>query len=313
MYDAGREGKRLSIFLSYRRDDSSGHTGRICEHLGGIFGADKVFMDIEDIAPGEDFIETIEKNMSACQVVLVVIGPRWIAEIQKRAGGRDMVRLELGVALRRGVKMIPVLVGGVSMPPPSDFPDDLAVLSRHQAVEIRDTRFDDDLRQLTQALMKVPGLCPQQRPIPNTWRTRALFAAALVAAIAAIFLWKQQPARPLEAQQTARSPAQQTAFEIDGAWIAEMQKPNQPPFQVRLNLAGQGGRITGSIAYPTGDAAIQDGKLENGQLSFFTVHTLQFASGPVTIRWTGVIGNGQLRLTEADEGGIGRGAAHRQP
>src|SRR5215831_3485716 len=79
MYDAVSIGrvKRVSVFLSYRRADSAGHAGRLCEHLEGVFGRDRVFMDVEDIAPGQDFADKIEATISACQAVVVVIGPEW--------------------------------------------------------------------------------------------------------------------------------------------------------------------------------------------------------------------------------------------
>lgn len=34
-----------NIFVSYRRDDSSGHTGRLRDRLGAEFGADHVFKE----------------------------------------------------------------------------------------------------------------------------------------------------------------------------------------------------------------------------------------------------------------------------
>ena len=68
-----------------------------------------------------------------------------------------------------------------------------------------------------------------------------------------------------------------------------MQKPNQSPFQVRLDLAASTGRLTGSVAYPTGDGTIQGGTIESNQLAFFTTHTPQFATEAATIRWNCVI------------------------
>jgi hypothetical protein len=95
-----------SIFISYRRDDSAGHAGRLADRLGQRVGPDHVFRDIEDIAAGEDFVACLERKLDECQVVLVLIGPRWLAV---GAGGRprlfdeqDWVRREIARALDRG-------------------------------------------------------------------------------------------------------------------------------------------------------------------------------------------------------------------
>jgi hypothetical protein len=90
----------VSIFLSYRREDSGGYAGRLCEHLSSVFGPDSVFMDVQDISPGQDFAEAIENTISACQAVLVVIGPRWVVDLQNRSGKEGFVRHEVSVALR---------------------------------------------------------------------------------------------------------------------------------------------------------------------------------------------------------------------
>ena len=65
-----------TIFLDYRRDDSADATGRLYDRLRLHFGSDRVFMDIEAIEPGTDFVERIEREVGACTAVLVMIGPR---------------------------------------------------------------------------------------------------------------------------------------------------------------------------------------------------------------------------------------------
>jgi hypothetical protein len=48
------------IFLSYRREDASGHTGRIYDRLSARFGSGQVFMDVVAIDAGTDFVARIE-------------------------------------------------------------------------------------------------------------------------------------------------------------------------------------------------------------------------------------------------------------
>lgn len=103
------------IFISYRRDDSAGHAGRLYDRLEREFPELRVFMDVERIAAGEDFTRVIDTTLRACEVCLVVIGTRWLATADKFGRRRldqpdDWVRLEIAAALTRGVRVIPLLV-----------------------------------------------------------------------------------------------------------------------------------------------------------------------------------------------------------
>jgi TIR domain len=145
------------IFLSYRRDDASGWAGRLYEHLVTEWGPGQVFMDIDAIAPGEDFREAIAHTMQTCDVVLVVIGPNWV-DARDYAGNRrlddegDTHRREVAAALAADVRIIPVLVGGATMPKLSDLPDPLKDLVYRNAAVIEDRRFASDVRALQDAL-----------------------------------------------------------------------------------------------------------------------------------------------------------------
>ena len=311
----------MSLFLSYRREDSAGYAGRLCEHLRGVFGAEGVFMDVDDIAPGQDFAEAIERTISACQAVVVVIGPRWVQDLEQRSGTEDFVRHEVSVALRRGITVIPVLVGNSTMPAPAVLPGMLAALSRRQAVEIRDATFDEDLKVLVAALREVAGVAAAKGAAGPTaagkkrWLWAAV-AAALLLAGSAVLLRRGQPSvapnPPPVAGSQPTAPAV-AAANIDGAWIAEMQKDAQPKFRIRLNLVEQDGRLIGNVSYPTGDGAIQEGTRNGTHLAFSTVHTPEFASEPATIRWTGVIEGDAIRFTLADESGVATGIGRRAP
>src|SRR3954454_18909588 len=104
------------VFINYRREDSAPYAGRICDRLESAFGSEHVFMDVEDIAPGADFAEAIDKTVGSCDVLLAIIGPRWVELLKGPRGDRDFVGYEIAVALNRGVTVIPVLVGGAKMP-----------------------------------------------------------------------------------------------------------------------------------------------------------------------------------------------------
>lgn len=154
------------IFISYRRDDSAGHAGRLYDRLRAHFGADRVFMDVTGIEAGTDFVEAIDSAVGGCDVLIAVIGRQW-ANCTDPAGRRrledpqDFVSLEVGSALHRQVRVVPVLVEGALMPGQADLPESLRGLTRRQAVELRDTRWDADVEDLVAALERIPAPVPQ--------------------------------------------------------------------------------------------------------------------------------------------------------
>ena len=152
----------ITIFISYRRGMSSGWAGRLAEKLRAHFGSSNVFMDIETLQPGADFVEAISSAVKSCDVLLAIIAPDWI-NAKTPPGGRrlddpgDFVRIEVTSALSRNVTVIPVLVGDATMPTAEDLPDDLKDLARRQAHELSDTRWDFDCQRLIDALDRISG------------------------------------------------------------------------------------------------------------------------------------------------------------
>src|SRR5690606_19913986 len=75
----GKPGK--NIFISYREKDSSGEAGRLVDSLKEYFLDHQIFMDIDKIEPGVDFTDAISHSLECCDVMLAIIGPRWMGEI----------------------------------------------------------------------------------------------------------------------------------------------------------------------------------------------------------------------------------------
>lgn len=149
--------KFSGIFVSYRREDSAGHAGRLFDRLVEHFGRDRIFMDIDTIEPGEDFVTVIENAVGSCDVLIAVIGRNWLSPA---GSGRldkptDFVRLEIATALRREIRVIPVLVQRASLPKPQDLPEDLVKLTRRNAVELTDLRWQTDVDQLITVMERV--------------------------------------------------------------------------------------------------------------------------------------------------------------
>ena len=145
------------IFISYRRDDSAGHAGRLYDKLSEGFGADQIFMDIDTIDPGLDFIEVIDRALASSKVVIALIGRRWTtatdgAGRKRLENPQDFVRMEVARSLEKGVRVIPVLVQGATMPAPDELPADLKALTRRHDIELSDVRWQYDVGRLTTAI-----------------------------------------------------------------------------------------------------------------------------------------------------------------
>src|SRR6202043_3278586 len=117
------------ISISYRRADSEAMTGRIFDRLISHYGKEAIFRDIDDIPPGIDFRVHINETLRKTNILLAIIGPEWLGpstggpeRIQEES---DPVRVEVEIALRRRVPLIPVLIGTTRMPGVDQLPPGL--------------------------------------------------------------------------------------------------------------------------------------------------------------------------------------------
>ena len=145
------------VFISYRREESSGLAGRLYDRLAARFGDDQVFMDVDTIALGVDFADVITQAVATCEVLLAVIGPRWLTATDEDGQRRlddpdDIVSLEIAAALERDIRVIPILVEGAAMPRRSQLPDRLAKLARRNALILRHESFRFDADRLLDAI-----------------------------------------------------------------------------------------------------------------------------------------------------------------
>ena len=299
-----------SIFISYRREDSGGHAGRLCDRLTARFGEDRVFLDIQDIRPGQNFATSIEDTIATCDCVIAVIGSHWLETIQQRAqASDDFVRHEIAAALKRRVTVIPVLMGGARMPAAHDLPAELAELSLLNAIEIRDERFDQDvvaLETFLAGMLHVPASPVAELRSGLTRRLSILVPLALACGIAAyVALRPGHTGSPVVAAPGIDAPV------IDGDWVAEMRKPGQPPFRIRLRFARVGDSIGGMVQYPTGDGPMRDVALKGRTLTFSTTHVPQFESSPAVVKYQAEIADDRIQLLATYDGGIATGVASR--
>jgi hypothetical protein len=107
-----------------------------------------------------DFVEAIEASVGSCDVLIAVIRKRWLMSSDEEGKRRfdnpdDLVRLEIATALKRNIRVIPVLVDGASMPRSNDLPDELKLLVRRNALEVSHNRFNADFGRLVTAIERV--------------------------------------------------------------------------------------------------------------------------------------------------------------
>jgi hypothetical protein len=148
------------IFLSYRREDTAGEAGRLSDRLASELGADSVFMDVDGIPLGTDFVKRLTAEVASCDVLLAVIGPQWLDITDERGNRRlddsnDFVRVEVAAALQRDIPVIPILLDGTRIPRVDRLPADLKDLAVREGLEVRHSSFHNDVNRLVLQLRKM--------------------------------------------------------------------------------------------------------------------------------------------------------------
>jgi hypothetical protein len=167
----------VQIFISYRRSDAPSASRALAQALTARFGDGSVFLDTHDVAPGDQWRADVVRRVLAADVVLAVIGPRWLTVAHDHLGRavldaatEDVLRLEVETALQRGKMLVPVLVEGAEMPARSDLPRAFRPLADRQATVLRHASWDRDCVALAEDLAgrsgrfeRDPG--PPPRPV----------------------------------------------------------------------------------------------------------------------------------------------------
>jgi len=168
------------IFISYRREDSPANARLLHERLRARFGANRVFMDVDDIGPGEEWRRRLDAEIERATHVIVLIGPRWLGAADPTGrridDPQDNVRWEVSESLRRGKRVIPVLVDQAALPAAGDLPEPLRALAEKNFFVLSHLKFDKDVEALIEAL---------SGEVPPAVRLRLLKAALLVVPLAA--------------------------------------------------------------------------------------------------------------------------------
>ena len=301
------------IFISYRRDDTAGYARAVVDALSRSFGADRIFIDVDDIVAGLPFDEAIHQAVGQSAVLLVLIGPRWLAG---PAGGPprlmapdDFVHQEVAAGLARGMRVIPLLFDGAAMPTEAQLPAPLQPLARRQALVIDATRFAADTERLVAVLREALGAAPAPAPPPPSLLAPVVAAHppsrrwALAAAAAGVLaaggwaLWRR-PGPPAATVTPARAA-------VNGRWTARVvyDWPNAE-YDEHFVIDGEGSDLFGSASFLRLARGIVEGRVEADRLQFVT--RTQETGGPsgvrdVTHRYRGLLVGDELQLVMQTE------------
>jgi len=280
-----------SIFINYRRDDTSGYSGRIHERLASVFGSNSVFMDLDDIHPGANFVRAIDESLVRCDVMIVLIGKRWL-EARDTSGRRriddpqDFVQLEIAKALERNVRVIPVLVNNASMPSEKELPAALRQLASIQAMELSDERWDYDLGQLLGA---IKGTQTQTSGSRKRWLGVGVAIVLLIGAAWALTTWQSSPPP-----------------NFAGEWVADIKYDFGGQHSERFVFRLDGGTLGGVASFLGVDRSITEGQITNDTISFSTrtEESLGDEKRQAQHRYRGTLVNDEIRFVMQSEGGF---------
>lgn len=302
----------MKVFISYRREDSAGYTGRLYDSLQVRFGDDNVFLDVSGIDSGRKFADVIQGAIHTCDVLLAVIGPAWLtcaANGKRRIDDPgDLVRTEIVSALNGGIGVIPVLVGGATPPAASALPVVLQPLAALDAHDMTDERWAYDADRLIQAMVRLAGT--RKRPSILRPATLALVAVLLIGAVTgARYMWQRRSATSTSQAATREVGTSSAA----GDWQAEVTYEWGAKYSETLSLTVEGREVSGTASFLGVPRGITAGTIEGDRISFETrsQEAIGDFSQPrdVVHRYRGRISGDTIAFTMQPEGGSSQAPA----
>jgi transposase InsO family protein len=301
------------IFISYRRDDAAGYARAVHEELVRSFGAERVFIDVDDINAGQPFSEVIQRSVGDSAVLLALIGKRWRGERDGAAPrlfeADDFVRQEVAAGLAKGLRVVPVLLDGVAMPDPAQLPRDLAALAGRNALELDNTRFAADMAHLVREVRGALG----ETPAPAAPTARAAsrspwwIAAVVVAGGAIGALWPGRRSTPPASlpPRVETAPVVAARAPVDGDWQADVTYDwENARFSERFTFAGAADELHGSASFLGVARGVLEGRVDATGISFVTRTSESSGDGSAATvhRYRGRLAGDELRFVMQTEG-----------
>jgi hypothetical protein len=149
-----------TVFVCYRRQDAEDAAGRLHEKLVSVYGSERVFMDIDSVPLGVNFVTHIKDQLQGCAAVLVIVGRSWTTITDPEGSRRldnpaDHVRVEVATALKQGTLVIPILVQSASMPRSVDLPEDIRDLAFYNGLSLTPEFWRPGVERLIKELDRV--------------------------------------------------------------------------------------------------------------------------------------------------------------
>ena len=297
----------MKVFISYRRDDSAGHTGRLYDSLRSRFGPGEIFQDHSGIDAGRNFVDVIQEAIRSCDVLLAVIGRDWLTATangtRRLDEPTDLVRAEIATALELGIPVIPVLVDRAAPVSAGSLPEPLRPLATIDAHELTDERWSYDVDRLIAAIETLAG-APAPKP-QRRWWIAAVAVGAVAIPVLAFVLWiASDPASPGRGDTPARAEA---PVQVAGDWSADVAYEWGARHTERFAFTVDGQEVLGTASFLGIPRGIVDGTVEGDRVRFAT-RTQEVAGDwnkPTTVvhRYRGQVSGDTIRFTMESEGG----------
>jgi hypothetical protein len=161
-----------TVFISYRRETTAGEARALFNSLASQLGQRAVFMDVDSISLGRDFRRELQRTLSSCDIMLVLIDKDWATLKDEKGRARlenadDYVRMEVESGLRRDIVVTPVLVRGGRMPLAEELPAEIRDLAYRECSELSHNRWASDVQEMIRRLGLTQAVTPlPRRPIP---------------------------------------------------------------------------------------------------------------------------------------------------
>ena len=165
--------KNKQIFISYRRDDAAATAGRIKDRLHKFFPNLNIFMDVDTIAGGEDFSERIFSSIRESDIFICIIGDKWAINDDNEnrlLNADDYVKQEIATALESECTVYPILLNDCKMPTIDILPKEIHKLCSLNALELRNSRFNDDFNHIIENVFKVKREHLERKPLSKLIR-----------------------------------------------------------------------------------------------------------------------------------------------
>jgi hypothetical protein len=294
------------IFISYRRDDAAGYARAVNDELSRCFGAERVFIDVDDINAGQPFSEVIQRSVADSAVLLALIGKRWQGE--EGAAPRifeagDFVRQEVAAGLAKGLRVIPVLLDGVAMPDPAHLPPELRPLVGRNALALDNARFAADMAHLVREVGEALGEAPLA-PKPHGSFAKWWLAGAVLGLAATTAFWQLRSHSADERQ----APAPAARPQVNGEWRADVDYDwPGAHYRERFVFAGEGDVLHGSASFLGVARGVLESRIDGAGLSFVTrmgeLTGAGSAGAEVVHRYRGRVAGDDIRFVMQTEGG----------